>query len=128
MNPESGEIEWEYRAPDSPTFFTDIAGGVQRLPNGNSLACQAVAGRFIEVTPDREVVWEYRTPFWVNRPSYWGWTRTRLIFQAHRYAPDFPGFAGKDLDPDHWQWRIQRKSPQQLKEEAVMKRLESLGY
>ena len=27
-----------------------------------------------------------------------------MRFRCYRYGPDFPGFAGKDLDPARYQW------------------------
>ena len=44
--------------PDS----TRAAGTVQRLPNGNTLIGESNRGRAFEVTPEGEVVWDYRTP------------------------------------------------------------------
>ena len=38
-------------------------------------------------------------PFVVHRPAIWGWSESKLLFQAHRYGLDFAGFAGKDLGP-----------------------------
>jgi hypothetical protein len=32
------------------------------LPNGNLLIVSTNQGRILEVTPQKEVVWEYRTP------------------------------------------------------------------
>ena len=44
------------------SFFTEGRGSAQRLPNGNTLACEAERGRAIEVTPDGEIVWEFLNP------------------------------------------------------------------
>ncbi|NQE04311.1 hypothetical protein C5S32_00435 [ANME-1 cluster archaeon GoMg1] len=56
--PESGkEIVWEYTDVSYPVC-------VQRLPNGNTLIVDTAGGennRAIEVTPDKEIVWEYPT-------------------------------------------------------------------
>ena len=43
-----------------------VGGGVQRLPNGNTLICAPVADRLFEVTPEKEIVWEYINPMGVN--------------------------------------------------------------
>jgi hypothetical protein len=39
--------------------------GMQRLPNGNTLICEADPGRVFEVTPAGKVVWEY-APTWLK--------------------------------------------------------------
>ena len=72
LDPERDEIVWEYRSSD---FFTPTRGNVQRLENGNTLICEAEKGRAFEVTPDREIVWEF-----------WNWEITqnssrRLIYR-----------------------------------------------
>ncbi|MCB9030771.1 MAG: aryl-sulfate sulfotransferase [Deltaproteobacteria bacterium] len=58
INPSTKELVWVY---DMGTdFFSRSAGSVQRLPNGNTFISEDVAGRMLEVTPDKEVVWEFR--------------------------------------------------------------------
>jgi len=49
---------------------------MQRLPNGNTLICETTSARVFEVTPEREIVWEYVDPG--------GFT-----FRAHRYPYDW---------------------------------------
>ena len=55
--------------------------GQQRLPNGNTLICEADCGRIFEVTIEGDVVWDYYSPFlgdqFVN------------IYRATRYSPEF---------------------------------------
>ena len=81
------------------------------------------------MTFDKEVVWRYVSPFVVHRPAIWGWSESKLIFQAHRYGRDFKGFEGKDLDPDRFEWEFQRKGEAALDEEArVRSRLAKAGY
>ena len=62
IEPVSGEIVWEYRAPEPADFFTGARGSAQRLPNGNTLISDSDSGRGFEVTRDGEIVWEYRVP------------------------------------------------------------------
>ena len=62
VDPKSGAIVWEYRAPTPQDFFTRSRGGVQRLPNGNTLITQSNDGRAFEVTPEGEIVWEFYVP------------------------------------------------------------------
>jgi len=62
VDPASGAIVWEYRAPEPESFFTAARGAAQRLPNGNTLITQSNDGRAFEVTRDGEIVWEYHVP------------------------------------------------------------------
>ena len=75
-----------------------------------------------------DIVWEYQSPFIVLRPQYWNWTLSATIWQAHRYPFDAPMFAGKDLDPERYEWAFSRKTTKAVEEEEVLKRLKSLGY
>jgi hypothetical protein len=91
------EIVWSYSDDPPFHFYSFMAGGADRLPNGNTLICDSAVGRFFEVTPGRDIVWEYVNPFYVNNPRLGG--RINITFRAHRYGPDAPELAGKDLDP-----------------------------
>ena len=75
-----------------------MQGSADRLPNGNTLICEAAKGHLFEVTPDKKVVWEYINPFFEINRRMGG--RINLVARAHRYGPDYPGVADKDLDPD----------------------------
>ena len=94
MNPETDEIVWEY----GQTFSSHHISGSQRLPNGNTLVCSGWDGHLFEVTPDKEIVWEYVNP--ISRAGASNWTSGgNNVFRAHRYSPDYPGLKGKDLTP-----------------------------
>ena len=54
---------WSYTAVPPGSLYSDIFGGVQRLPDGDTLICDGVPGKFIEVTPEKTVVWEYVNPY-----------------------------------------------------------------
>ena len=77
FNPVTLEIVWEY-TQIKPTadsngdgvvegnerkFFSMYMSAAQRLPNGNTLITEATTGRVFEVTRDKDVVWEYISPF-----------------------------------------------------------------
>ena len=128
VNPRTNEIEWEYKDPNAPNFYSAICGGAQRLPNGNTLICESTKGRFFEVTPDKEIVWEYISPFMVRRPPLWEWTLAATVFQVLRYAPNYEGLRGKILDPNRFEWVIREKSAKTLEEEKAISRLKKLGY
>ena len=66
--PENGafgptEPAWSYTAPDTYSFYSAFISGAQRLDNGNTLITQGMSGRFFEVTPEKEIVWEYWQPY-----------------------------------------------------------------
>jgi outer membrane protein assembly factor BamB len=135
VNPKTNKVEWEFREPNGFKFYSSICGGAQRLPNGNTLVCESTHGRFFEVTPDKEIVWEYVIPVEVPRGDYWGWTLSTCVFQCHRYAPNYPGLKGKDLSAEKYEWLLTEKGKEgQAKSSApeitqkALNRLERLGY
>jgi len=58
-DPASDEIVWEYLGTDEFPMNTRELGELQKLSNGNVLVSETLSGRLVEVTPDKEVVWEY---------------------------------------------------------------------
>lgn len=62
VNPATNEIVWEYRDTPPYNFFSAYISGARRLPNGNTLITEGMYGRIFQVTPDKEVVWEYINP------------------------------------------------------------------
>ncbi len=50
---------WQYIAPDSISFYAGFVSGAHRLHNGHTFINEGPRGRFIEVTPKGEIVWEY---------------------------------------------------------------------
>lgn len=103
MNPETGEIIWEYKSNSVTSFYSDHISSAERLPNGNTLICSGNNGHLFEVTADKEVVWEYINPITntgiVSRLGDAGAMGGNSVFRAHRYGPDYPGLKGKDLTP-----------------------------
>lgn len=148
INPKNGEIVWEYKDETTLHFHSSFISGAQRLPNGNTLICEGGMGRFFEVTPDKEVVWEYIYPFRNEEMSeFMGLNNS--IFRAYRYGFDYPAFKGKDLDPNkvtltlratpNWKEKmeVKQKKEEELKKKAAEEgkpksafeeRLKSLGY
>lgn len=97
IDPESKEIVWSYQANPAFSMYSFMGSGADRLPNGNTLICECQSGRMFEVTHDRTVVWEYINPFFRANPRLGD--RMNMVFRAHRYGPDHPALADKDLDP-----------------------------
>ena len=73
-----------------------MVSGADRLDNGNTLITEGATGRLFEVTPQREVVWEYVSPFTLIDPRF---GPTPAVFRAHRHRADAPELAGRDLAP-----------------------------
>jgi hypothetical protein len=88
---------WTYSGA-SRSFFADFLSGAHRLPNGNTFICSGPAGRFFEVTPHGEVVWEYRNPFTGDAPNPAG-DPARSVFRATLVPPEHPALAGRTLRP-----------------------------
>ena len=61
-DPLSMTILWRYDGPKDRPIFSDIRGSKQLLPNGNILITESDGGRLLEVTRDKELVWEYVNP------------------------------------------------------------------
>lgn len=85
FDPFTMEIVWEFEGPGSDPFVSYRAGSVARLANGNTLIVASLQGRALEVTPGREVVWEYVIP---QRRDEAGKVRAGM-FDLVRVDPDF---------------------------------------
>ena len=81
LNPLTEEIEWEYTADPKESFYSGYISGAQRLPNGNTLICEGGACHFFEVTPEKEVVWDYTSPFREEGAM--------STYRCLRYSPEF---------------------------------------
>jgi hypothetical protein len=106
--PPSGEPfapaspSWTYGATPPDAFYSPFLSGAQRLPNGNTLVCQGDAGRFFEVGPDSQLVWEYVNPVADTGELYQGYIEACWsVFRTTRYAADYPGLAGRELRPGY---------------------------
>jgi hypothetical protein len=119
---------WSYVASPPSSFYSSEISGAQRQPNGNTLVCAGIFGDFFEVEPDSEKVWHYINPVTDSGPMYQGDTvrddpgrpgqKMNAVFKIARYAPDYPGLAGRNLDP---QGPIERSRPgvQEMAEPAA---------
>ena len=87
LDPATNEIVWQYREPVPQFFFSPGLGNAQRLPNGNTLVNEGYFGRFFEVTPAGEVVWEYVNPIFGPASAPPG-AQQNLVFRAYRYTAE----------------------------------------
>jgi hypothetical protein len=49
------------------SIYSGHISSAQRLPNGNTLITEGASGHLLEVTPEREIVWEYVSPYFNRR-------------------------------------------------------------
>ena len=75
VNPTTNEVVWVYDQRER--FHSNFTSSCQRLPNGNTLILEAAHGRFFEVTPECEIVWEHV------------FGRAPRAQRAYRYAYDY---------------------------------------
>jgi len=91
------ETVWTYAPTGKGSFFSNIMGSAQRLPNGNTLIADAVHGTIREVTPSGKLAWLYKNPiFDINMYDTSG-PKTNNIFRAYKYPPNYSAFTGKNL-------------------------------
>lgn len=92
IDPVTLKVVWSYTASDNvtgmmpiivnTTFYSQLISAAQRLPNGNTMITEGCFSRMFEVTPDKEIVWEYRAPFAKESPN-------QFIYRAYRYPYDY---------------------------------------
>ena len=84
MDPLTDKVVWEFKDNPSQNMHAKYLSGQQRLPNGNTFICAGGMddGRLLEVTPDGEVVWDFRNP-WADRAK-----GRDKVYRAYRYYPE----------------------------------------
>jgi len=95
LNPKTNEIDWTYLENPLPDFYTPRMGNCQRLPNGDTLVNEGDFGRIFELSPNKEFVWEYVSPYYHTFPFY---GRNNYIFRAFRYGPFYKGLEGANFE------------------------------
>lgn len=87
VNPATNEIVWKYQEPRPYNFFSPRISNAQRLPNGNTLVNEGLFGRFFEVTPEGDVVWEFVNPHFgpaAAAPKL----QMNAVFRVYRYSEE----------------------------------------
>ena len=77
------EQVWVYTAENPMSMYSILLSSAQRLPNGNTLLCSGSQGLFLEVTPEKQVVWRFTNLLPVPGVND--------VFKIHRYPTDYPG-------------------------------------
>jgi hypothetical protein len=84
LDPTSGAIRWSYEASGEAEFFSPVCGSVQRLANGNLLITESTAGRAFEITPNKDVVWDWRSPHHITEE---GKKLVAIVGEVTRHDP-----------------------------------------
>ena len=86
------QITWEYKGTPPYTFDSPFISGCQRLASGNTLVCEGRWGRIFEITRDGDIVWNYVSPYLMDKGPMKG---GNAVFRAYRYAADSPEINGR---------------------------------
>ena len=108
--PENGPIPpsepvWQYSANNEEDVHAMFISSAHRMKNGNTLVNFGPQGKFQEITPDGNVVWEYWSPYIGeirlpdgNTPQPVGPFKY-AVFRATHIAADHPALRDKKLIP-----------------------------
>ena len=83
---------WIYTANPPTSFYSNVFGGATRLKDGDTLICNGIPGKFLEVTPDKTTVWQYTNPY-PNPSQNW-------VFKIDYVAPEEPPEPPQNNTPD----------------------------
>jgi len=97
IDPVTNKMEWEYRdeVHANVNFFSSFMSNTQRLPNGNTLICEAQTGRIFEVNRKGEIVWEFVNPSYSFDPLY---GHNNVVPRAYRYGPNYEGLKERNIE------------------------------
>lgn len=131
IDPVTLELVWEFKGLSfggmmglvaNSKFYSPLISSAQRLPNGNTLICEGCYMRMFEVTPDKEVVWEFIAPFKGMR---------EMVYRAYRYPYDYIPQLDKPVETpveklDCHDFRVPGASSSEIKEMTEVEG--TLGY
>ena len=94
--------DWTYTSVPKTDFFSKNLSSAQRLPNGNTFLCEGAIGRFTEINPSNEKVWQYVNPTGLNGRliQQGGEINSNQVFRAERISRYHPSIIDKELIPD----------------------------
>jgi len=81
IDPVAMKKVWDYSigGTESFRFFSHYVSSAQRLMNGNTLITEGADGRIVEITPARDIVWEYVSPYFTD-----GANAGNRVYRAYR--------------------------------------------
>lgn len=83
IDPATLAIEWEYRGSEAAALDSSVGGSCHRLPNGNTIVVESTRGAAYEITPEAEIVWEFRSPHRTGEQN----EKVAFLTDVHRIAP-----------------------------------------
>lgn len=118
------DVEWKYIAPDTVSFYGSFISGAERMHNGNTFINEGPKGRFFEVTPEGEIVWEYLNQHRGNIHHPNGdpvspMPFTYFEFRSNFIPADHPALRDKELvplDPQPAVFKLPPKKKEEKKE------------
>jgi hypothetical protein len=97
VDPGTFEIAWLYDGTDDDPLFSPTMSTADCLPNGNILITESDNGRALEVTRDKEIVWEFYNPYRIHPVGEYIATVPEVV----RLPIDFPlDWMGGNESPD----------------------------
>jgi Arylsulfotransferase (ASST) len=93
FDPQTGATPWCYAGDAKAPFFAAWRGMAQRLPNENTLIVDPAGMRIVEVSRDKQTVWELGA----QRPDNENQIIDESVTSAHRYAPGQLAFLKGDI-------------------------------
>ena len=104
LDPKTNAVVWQWTpmavGANPGNFYSHYQDGAQKLPNGNWMLTTSNDGHVIEVTSDKDIVWEFANPIRqdkVYKASNQHGKAGDSIHKALRYPADFPGFKGRKM-------------------------------
>jgi Arylsulfotransferase (ASST) len=96
IDPVKKQIVWQYTGLDSDravwTFHSSFISNAERLPNGNTFIDEGMNGRFFQITPTGEIVWEYVNPHFTHANVGGGRSLSNAVYRAqpvpYNWAPE----------------------------------------
>lgn len=85
FDPFTQEIIWQYDGGTENQFLSTCCSVIQRLPNGNTLAVVTSQATAFEVTPQKEIVWQFHNPASLSHNQ-----RAGSLFELRRFTKEFP--------------------------------------
>ena len=110
------ELVWNYVAHDTISFYASFISGAHRMESGNTFINAGPMGRFFEVTPENDIVWEYLNPYRGNATKPNGdpsnhMPMTYSTFRSTFIPANHPALEGKELMPLDPQPEIYKMPP-----------------
>jgi len=119
IDPIKKEIVWMYTGSNSDrpawTFYSSFISSVDRLPNGNTFIDEGMNGRFFQVTPAGEIVWEYINPYLSHSTAGGGRSLSNSVYRAQPVPYDWvpqgtPHSEHAVMPPDPENFRVPAQS------------------